>query len=762
MTELKIAIADLARFCHRRGDIDHRFKSSPTGAEGIAGHQHLYRHRPETYLSEYAVEHRHDLPDMTVVLRGRADGFDPAVNLLEEIKTCRVQPEDIPEEIATLHMAQAKLYAALVAQQEALESVTVRVTWLNIDTHAEWDMTEQCSRDVLSTFLADTLEAFAEWLQLLQAQRRQRDDSLADLAFPYGEFRTGQRQVAELAYKCIDQAGELVIEAPTGIGKTAALLFPALKALATQKHDKLIYTTAKGVGRRAAEDTLAHFAEAGFEGRALTMTAKDKICLSPGSACHPEDCPYAVGYYDKLHAAMRAAMVKPALQRENLQAIGESLTICPYELSLDLLPWVDIVIGDIHYVYSLNATVASAVAERQTRWSVLVDEAHNLPERARSMYSATLSKSALLAARKVASARIKKALNRVNQSLLALQKSDWQETDFHSDSALPQKLLGDLEQFTSSVAEALADDAPFLQRRPDLMAFYFDVLQFQRVAERFDDDYRFEMLRSEGKQSLVIRLNCLDPSRLLREKQSEAHAVITFSATLSPLHWSREKLGLEATAVTLRAASPFSERQLKVALATDIDTRYARREETAPTLAATIANWLAEESGNCLVYFPSYAYMEQILVQPALSLLSASRTVWTQQRGGGHDAEQTLLSLLDSKRNVAAFCILGGIFGEGVDLPGDQLTSVIIVGVGTPALNRDTRALQDWNEHQYGNGFDYTFVYPGMQKVDQALGRVVRTLDDKGSALLIDTRYSEARYRALLPQWWAYEEQERV
>ncbi|MFK7976464.1 MAG: ATP-dependent DNA helicase [Halioglobus sp.] len=754
---LSIAVADLARFCHRTGDIDHRFKPSPTGAQGTAGHQSLYQQRPASYISEYAVEHKHVTKDVSVTLRGRADGYDPEQNILEEIKTCRVEANAIPEAVATLHMAQAKLYAAIIAQQENLPKIRVRVTWLNIDTNQEWDTTQDCSNADLAAFLDETLGFFSSWLETLQTLRMQRDISIIDLDFPYGDFRAGQRQLAEMAYKCIDQAGQLLIEAPTGIGKTAALLYPALKALATKKHDKIIFTTAKTVGRRAAEDTLLHFGEAGFAGRALTLSAKEKICLSPGHACHADDCPYAAGYYDKLAAALKEAIKQPSLRREDLEALAREFEVCPYELSLDLLPWVDIIIGDIHYAYSLSANLGNTMLNDDNRWTVLVDEAHNLPDRARSMYSATLDKSALMQAKKSASGSVKRALNGVNTAMLALQKMDWQEDDFHSSDSLPGSLPRSLEALVGCVGEALAERATYLHQHPPVMDFYFAVLQFMRVADCWADDYRFEMTRGSGKQSLELRLNCLDPARLLRDKQKAAHAVIAFSATLSPLHWSRNRLGLAPDAVQIQAESPFDKNQLEVQLATQIDTRYAYREQSAPTLAHTITQWLTQKPGNCIVYFPSYAYMDTVL-----SLLQihgaqwSDRTLWQQQRDGGEHAQQTLLALLEERRDIVAFCILGGIFGEGVDLPGEQLSSVIIVGVGTPQLNRDTRALQQWYEKEHGDGFDYTFIFPGVQKVNQALGRVVRTLTDNGSALLIDSRYTQKRYTNLLPPWWDY------
>lgn len=766
MTELPVAVADLARFCHRSGDIDHRFTPSPTGVQGIAGHQRLYSRRPASYKSEYALEYRHKDEDVSLLLRGRADGYDPERGIVEEIKTCRVAPDSIPAAVAQLHLAQGRLYAAIIAEQESRSQLEVRVTWFNIDTDEEHSESTHYSGEELSEFLRETLSEFATWLRALGALREARDSSISTLTFPHGEFRDGQRDIAELAYKCVDQGGELLLEAPTGIGKTAAVLFPALKALARDKHDKLIFTTAKTVGRRAAEDTLAHFRAAGFRGSALSLTAKETICLSPGRACHGDDCPYARNYYDKLPAALAAAVERPSMGRDDMEALAREFEVCPYELSLDLLPWVDIVIADVHYVYSLTGTLSARMASDSNRWSVLVDEAHNLPGRARNMYSAELTKAQLMNAKSAAKGGIGKALSRINRLLLALQKKDWMEPEFDSSDTLPQDLTPALQALSAAVSEQLAKQPAYLHQHPAVMDFYFQALQFMRVAEQWLHDYRFEMHRDirkdkgkgTGKQSLRLVLNCLDPARLLRERQQRAHAVTVFSATLTPLPWSRASLGLQEDAVCYRASSPFKKNQLNVSLATHVDTRYRQRDASLPALVDMLSQWLRDTPGNCIVYFPSYAYLDNVLSQLDVNLPTAgSRTLWRQKREGGDAQQRDLLARLAIERNIAAFCILGGVFGEGIDLPGDQLSSVVIIGVGMPQINRDTKQLQAWYEEHYGQGFDYAFTYPGMQKVDQALGRVVRTMEDHGSALLIDPRYREPRYRELLPAWWNYE-----
>jgi DNA excision repair protein ERCC-2 len=530
-----------------------------------------------------------------------------------------------------------------------------------------------------------------------------------------------------------------------------------LKALAMDKHDKIAFLTAKSVGRRAAEETLSHFVESGYRGNALSITAKDTICLSPGKACHADDCPFARGYYDKLPEAMLAAIKIPVLRRQELEELARRFEVCPYQLTLDLQPWIDVVIGDLHHLYGLPAMLAAQLETGRDRWTVLLDEAHNLPSRARGMFSASLHKQELMSARSGSDRALHQALNQVNRAMLALQKESWQELDFDAREELPEKLIDSLKRFVTDCGEQQAQDATYLHRQPALLEFYFSVLQFLRTADNWGSEYRFELARGKSKQSLVLRLNCLDPARLLAGKQSPVHSLTAFSATLSPAAWMRSALGLTEEAVYRRLGSPFSADQMAVSVATHVDTRYRQRQDSLGELSALVQKWLAEVPGNCIVYFPSYRYLYDCVDRVmAESNLSSQRSVWIQQRSQSDSDRLELLQNLESKRDVAAFCILGGVFGEGIDLPGERLKSVVVVGVGLPQVNRDTEQLRDYFASRYGRGFEYAYLYPGMQKVDQALGRVIRRLDDRGSALLVDQRFSQPEYRELLPPWWAY------
>lgn len=757
MAEYTVAVKVLAEFCHREGDIDHRFTPSPTGSQGTEGHQRCYRRRPASYQPEYPVAIDTEWGAGLLRVQGRADGYDSERALVEEIKTCRVDPARIPASVTRLHLAQGRLYAGLIAKQEDLPGLTVQLTWLQLDEDKEYPLEQFYTRAELDQFLQQTLSSYAGWLAQLAESVRLRDLGLASMAFPYVDFRAGQRQIAELVYKCVDQSGQLLLEAPTGIGKTAAVLFPAIKGLATDKHDRVIFTTAREVGRRTAEDTLRHFGSKGWCGSSLTLTARDKVCFSPGKACHGDDCPFARGYYDRLPAAREAALSKRHLNREAIELLAREHDICPYQLALDMVDWVDVVVADLHYVYSLTAGLSERASSDQNRWTVLIDEAHNLPGRARDMYRASLAKTELMHARLNTRGPVKSALDRINRVFLTLQKGQWDEPDYDCSTSIPEKMLLALQDFVSAAGEALAADPMVMQRNPGLLDFYFQVLQFLRVADQWGDEFRFEKTRGTGKQSLRLTLNCLDPARLLAQRQNHMHASIAFSATLSPTDWLRPALGYADSAVCRQLASPFAPEQLAVSLETGIDTRYKHRGATLGALSSRITEWLEQQPGNCIVYFPSYRYLQDCLsLLQSNEQMTAGRTLWIQGASADPAEREALLPLLQARRDVAAFCMLGGIFGEGVDLPGDALASVVIVGVGLPQVNRQTEQLREHFQAVYSRGFEFAYLYPGLQKVNQAMGRVVRGTTDRGHALLIDNRYGQRDYRSLLAPWWHY------
>jgi DNA excision repair protein ERCC-2 len=809
MAETAVAVRELVAFCHRCGDIDHRFQASPTAADGQRGHREVAARRPADWEAEVALSHAWSDGTRTLLLRGRADGVDRSAALVEEIKTCRVDPARMPEALSRQHLAQGRLYAAMLAQQEELPAVTVRLTWYQLDTGEEHTLEQHYEAAELAAFLEDSLARYAAWLATVDALAAARDASITDLAFPHRDYRAGQRRAAELVYRCIDRGGQLLLEAPTGIGKTLAVLYPALKALATGKHDRLVFCTARHTGRRAAEQTLAQLEDGGLAATRLTLTAKERICFSPGKACRPEECPYARGYYDKLPAARAEGVALRRLDQPALEALARRHELCPYQLAFDLLPWCDVVIADQHYVFSLGSTLGQLAQERGERWSLLVDEAHNLPARARDMYSARLEAGLLRRARREAQGRLRRALGGAEEALVALTPARGNSAA-HMDSAGSVERMESAdgvitlgsppEAVTRALEELVAAAAALLVERPDVLAApgplqdaWFAALAWLRVCESWGDDYRCDVLLTgppasrpgsrrvaapaedlvggttradprpaaapqrdaapAGVDSAVLVLNCLDPGRLLGQRHGLGHASVAFSATLAPPAWMGERLGFRPDAVWHRCPSPFDPSQLAVTLEPAIDTRYAARAASREALVARLLAWGQEHPGNCLVFFPSHRYLADCRDAVAAGLVD--RQLWVQPAPGDAPAED-LIALLGKARDVFALCVLGSGYSEGIDLPGDELRSVVVVGPGLPQLSHDTRALEAWFAARGRDGFACACLYPALQRVNQALGRVVRADEDRGAALLIDPRFLRAPYRGLLAPHWDY------
>lgn len=751
MPEICISVRELAAFCHREGDLDSRSGPGPSAADGIRGHRELAATRGAGYHAEFALETTCRRGDLTLHLRGRADGYVPAVPMIEEIKTCRVDPARLPVELSRLHLAQARLYAAMLAVAEGLPEVQVRLTWYHLDRREEHPLDQAYSAAELAGFLDRALDRYASWLQARLQHAALRDASIHALAFPFSDYRRGQREVAELVYKCVHGGAQLMLEAPTGLGKTAAVLYPAIKGLAHDCHEHVVFCTAKHTGREAAEDTLQRFAAKGLIATTLTLTAKERICFSPGHACRADDCRYARGYYDKLPAAREAALGVAPLTQAAVEAVAREHALCPYQLGLDLLPWVDVAIVDQHHVFSLHAAIAALAGQSASRWTVLVDEAHNLPARARGMYSATLATD-FTAVRKLLRGRPGRALAALEAALQSLFLAHLPADDEYALlAAPPASLLARMQAVVAAIAEQLAQPGAPPRPHPLVQSLYYELLHFLRLADLAADDFCCELLSEEDE---CLRLNCIDPSRLLAQRHAVLHAVVVFSATLSPGHWMRAMLGLDAGAVHRRCASPFQPWQLGVSIEPRIDTRLLQRERSRPRLLARLVEWLSTRPGNCLVFFPSHRYLRDCVedLRPQLR----DRELWVQPPPGSAPATGELRELLRTRRNICGLCLLGGSYSEGIDLPGDQLASVVLVGPGLPQPDRDNRLQQDYFQRRHGNGFRYASLYPAMQRVNQSLGRVVRSDTDQGAALLIDARYAQPEYRALLSSHWEY------
>jgi DNA excision repair protein ERCC-2 len=767
-----VAVRALCEFTAKRGDLDLRFTPSPTGAEGVEGHGVVTARRGAGYQTEVALSG--DWGPLRV--RGRADGWDPVARRLEEIKTYRGDLAHVPDNHRQLHWAQARVYGALICRQLGLQQVSLALVYYNIDTRQETVFAETGEAAALQAFFEEQCRRFAAWSAQETTHRAARDEALRALAFPMPAFRTGQRELAEAVYRAARAGRCLMAQAPTGIGKTVGTLFPLLRAMPPDASrpggglDKVFYLAAKTPGRRLALDALQSL-RAGLPQaplRVLELVARDKACEHPDKACHGESCPLARGFYDRLSAARQAAVDAAGaglLARERARAVALQHQVCPYYLAQELARWADVVVGDYNYWFDTSALLFALTQMDGWRVAVLVDEAHNLVERARNMYSAELEQGALRALRRSAapvSAPLKHALDRLNRHWNALQRE--QRTPYAASQALPDAFVEALNRTLATLTDLQADQpalaAELAPSGADLQRFYFDALQFARLAESFGAHSLFDITLRPGRAPLPERpaastlcIRNIVPAPHLQPRLAAAQSVVLFSATLSPQAYHADLLGLPANTAWIDVPSPFAGRQLTVRVARHISTRWADRSRSLGPIVETIAGQFAARPGLYLAFFSSYDYLDQVFAR--LREQHPDLPCWEQQRQMPEAAREAFLARFTPGAQGIGFAVLGGAFAEGIDLPGERLIGAFITTLGLPQVNPVNEQVKDRMEAAFaGRGYDYTYFYPGLQKVVQAAGRVIRSPADEGVLVLMDDRFSRAEVRALLPAWW--------
>ncbi|SCW91608.1 ATP-dependent DNA helicase [Pseudomonas sp. NFACC05-1] len=745
-----IAVRALCEFTAKVGDLDLRFTPSPTALEGIAGHRTVAARRSDGYLAEVALEGLYQ----TLKVKGRADGYDPTRNCLEEVKTFRGDLSKQPANHRQLHWAQAKIYGWLMCQKLQLPHIDVALVYFDIVSEKETCFTQSFEAAQLQAFFEAQCALFLAWAEQEMAHRQARNLGAHTLAFPHASFRPGQRHLAESVFKAVSTGRCLMAQAPTGIGKTVGTLFPMLKALAPQRLDKVFFLTAKTPGRKLALDAAQVITRSApsMPLRVLEMIARDKACEYPENACHGESCPLARGFYDRLPGARAAASQVTLLDQAALREIALAHEVCPYYLSQEMARWADVVVADYNYYFDFSALLFGLAQANGWTVATLVDEAHNLVERGRQMYSATLDQATLTSVRKTAPEPLKKSLDRVNRQWNALHAP--QVAAYRAYEKLPDKLLQALATCTTAIGDYLNDHPQGLDS--GLQAFYFDALQFGRVAETFDEHFLFDIHKRElGRQRSLSTL-CLRnvvPAAFLRPRLTAARSTVLFSATLGPRHYYADLLGTPGDTVWIDVESPFKAEQLDVQVVSRISTRFAHRQASLEPIAALMARQFNERPGNYLAFFSSFDYLQQV------AGLFAERypqiALWTQSRGMGEAPRQAFLERFMEHSQGIGFAVLGGAFGEGIDLPGSRLIGAFIATLGLAQFNPVNEQMKQRMAAIFGDGYDYTYLYPGLQKVVQAAGRVIRTQQDRGVVMLIDDRFGEARVQHLLPRWWS-------
>ncbi|KPC49339.1 ATP-dependent DNA helicase [Amantichitinum ursilacus] len=741
----QVAVRELCEFTAKQGDLDVRFTPAPSASEGMAGHTTVAGRRPNGYEREITLTGQYG----PLHLRGRADGYDAARNQLEEIKTHRGDLSRQPENHRHLHWAQARIYGWLLCQQRGLEELNVALVYFDIVSQKETVLSERHSAAALEAFFNEQCAAFLAWAEQELVHRRTRDAALAQLSFAHAQFRPGQRDLAEAVFKAASTGRCLLAQAPTGIGKTLGTLFPLLKACAAQGLDKVFYLAARTPGRQLALDAM--YTLKAQPVRTLELVARDKACVYPDRACHGGSCPLAQGFYDRLPAA-RAHALQPGLKeagsltQARIQQVAAAHEICPYYLSQELTRWADVVVGDYNYFFDSSALLYALTQRNQWQVGVLVDEAHNLVERGRGMYSASLDQATLKDVRKHAPAPLKRSLTRVANA--------WRKT--LPETAAPYTELGDPPStLTSALQEAIAAITEYLtgaEQGADstLQRFYFDALRFTALADSFSEHSLFDATQDGRNSSLNLR-NVV-PAPFLRTRFAAARSVTLFSATLSPHHYFSGLLGLPDNHVWLDVPAPFSPDQVDVRIAPHISTRYTHRAASVAPIVQLIGEQYARQPGNYLAFFSSFEYLQQ--VADAFDVGQPDIPYWRQDRGMDEASRTRFIDRFEDGGRGVGFAVLGGVFGEGIDLPGDRLIGAFVATLGLPQVNAINEQIRQRMHVLFGAGYDYAYTWPGMQKVVQAAGRVIRTPHDKGTIHLIDDRFGRAEIQALFPSWW--------
>lgn len=739
-----VSVKALCSFTAKRGDLDTRFTPAPSAMEGIQGHRIVATRRGGGYQTEVSLQSEQGM----LMVRGRADGYDPRVPRIDECKTYRGDFERLPKNRLTLHWAQVQTYGAQLCRREGLAEVELALVYFDIDEQTEQVLTERFCAPQLEALFVERCGRFAQWANNELQRRTDRNVSLAQLVFPY-EFHGGQRQLANAVYRAAAHAECLLAQAPTGVGKTLGTMFPMLKAMGEGKVDKVFYLTAKGTGRGLAMDGVRQLQRGGAAVRALDLVAREKACVYPGRECHGESCPLARGFYDRLDGARKAASACQVLDQAAVREIALCHQICPYYLSQEMVRWCDVVVADYNHYFDHGGLLHAMTLEEDWKVGLLIDEAHNLIERGRDMYSSDLSLAACRAALAVAPKALRQVLGTVERGLIS--SIDRQEVLYAAYDEVPKDLVRGLKNAVAAVGE-------YAVHRPDALAhglqeFYFEAVRFCRLAEGFAEHSLFDLQRDASGEEASLGIQSVIPGSYLQRKFNDAHCSILFSATLSPAIFYRDVLGLSKDTVFLDAPSPFRSDQLEVQVASHISTRYRQRTATLTAIVELVETQYRRAPGKYLFFASSFEYLAQVWA--LFTLRNRHVRCWSQQRIMTEVARAQFISEFDAPEPGIGFAVLGGAFAEGIDLVGDRLIGAFIATLGMPQANSLNNAMAERMELAFGEGFNYVYLYPGIRKVVQAAGRVIRSTSDTGSVHLIDARYSEEEIVALLPSWWS-------
>lgn len=762
--ELHISVRNLVEFIFREGDIDNRADRLNVNAmqEGSRLHRKIQKSMGDGYRAEVPLAITTETEDYRLTVEGRADGifFAEEENLwyTDEIKGVSRNPEALDGPVY-VHQAQAMCYAYIYAEQNGLDRIGVQMTYCSLDDGMESAPRRfrvECDFAKLAEWFGALMERYRKWADFQVQWKRRRQESIRFLEFPFA-YREGQRQLVGDVYRSILREKTLFLQAPTGVGKTVSTIFPAVKAVGEGLADRIFYLTAKTITATVAKETFGLLRERGYTAKTIQLTAKEKLCVCEEMNCNPIDCPRALGHFDRVNDAVFDLLQKSdTFTREEILAQAQAYNVCPFELSLDVATWADNILCDYNYVFDPNVYLKRFFAEGgKGDYIFLVDEAHNLVERSREMYSAEIVKNEVLAVKRVIRGydrELERLLEKCNRELLAMRRECETYLVYENISALVFQLL----RLASRMEEFLEKPMEFPERR-SVLELYFAVRNFLRIYDLVDEHYVIYAQAEEERFS--VKLFCVDPSANLQACVDKARAAVFFSATLLPVNYYKKLLSTRTDDYAIYAESTFLASQRLILFGKDVSTKYTRRNPAEyKKIARYILALVQAKIGNYMAFFPSYRLMQEVCncLREEIEESGTNLAILCQTSNMREEEREEFLAAFEEEREetLVAFCVMGGIFGEGIDLKNDRLIGAVIVGTGLPQVSNEREILKNYYDERGGQGFDYAFRYPGMNKVLQAAGRVIRTAEDRGVVLLLDERFLQPEYLPLFPREW--------
>ena len=753
----RISVRNLVEFILQSGDLDNRRGTIDKDAmlKGSRLHRKLQKQMGGDYRAEVALRMNYSYEDLDIRVEGRADGIftEDEIVWIDEIKGIYGNVEQM-EEPVKVHKAQAMCYGYIYGVQEGLSKIGIQMTYANLETEVVKRFREVISIEELKEWYQKLLDEYHKWLSYQKKWKEERNHSLQSLEFPFS-YREGQRKMVSSVYHAIGASRQIFIQAPTGVGKTMSTIFPAVRAVGEGKGETIFYLTAKTITRTVAQEAFEVLREKGMKYKVVTITAKEKLCFMDETKCDPVHCPYARGHFDRVNDAVYELWTtKSRYDRETIREQAEKWQVCPFEMCLDLSLWVDAVICDYNYVFDPTVHLKRFFGEGAGGdYVFLIDEAHNLAERGREMYSASICREDAVRVRKVMkerAPRLYRSLGKLDKQLKELQVDCGNYLVLPGTGSITMTILkvqGEFDAFLEAHKDVELED--------EVRKFYFDIRNFLNIAELIDENY--VVYAENGEDGLFrLKLFCVNPAVNLGEYLKKGRSAVFFSATLLPMSYYRKLLSNRQDDYGIYVESPFSQKNRCILNAGDVSSLYSRRGyEEYHKIAEYIARTVWQRQGNYMVFFPSYKMLEEVYaVYEEEFSVNWVKCICQNSSMKEQEREEFLREFEQNQESLVAFCIMGGIFSEGIDLLGEKLIGAILVGTGLPQLGNEREILRSFYTENGENGFDYAYRYPGMNKVLQAAGRVIRTREDHGVILLLDERFRQREYSNLFPVEW--------